>query len=334
MGGRINQGLGEDEVAGRGSCSGVGGQALPQTPTPQVTFHAVAAAAAASPASPALDSPAQHALNTPPPTQPVPSAAVQMAAIAPRFAATAAVGAASSAQHALPTTTPPTQPVHFMAVQQTAAARSAAAVAVGAASPAKRSLLITTPPTPSIPSAVVQQAAAAAHFAATAVGPTPLPHTLPSPVAASAAAAAAALQTAPTYGRGHPSATHGTDVFGRSYALLQSGANGAIAGHGGGGPSGSSGDGMTENFARATSNGENLHAFGGGMLSTSTNRQAQQSSSVSGQPEDLAVFENLHTPEYQRPRGRSKRHATGSATRGRGRTTRGPGEQLWSIAPR
>ena len=38
-GGGINQGLGEDEVAGRGSSSGVGGQALPQTPTPQVTSH-------------------------------------------------------------------------------------------------------------------------------------------------------------------------------------------------------------------------------------------------------------------------------------------------------
>ena len=141
-----------------------------------------------------------------------------------------------------------------------------------------------------------------------------------------AAATAAASQTAPTCGRGHPPATHGTDVFGRSYASLQSGANGAIVGHGGGGPSGSAGDGMTENFARATSNRENLHAFGGGVLSTSTNRQAQQSSSVSGQSEDLAVFENLRTPEYQRPRGQSKRHATGSASRGRGRATRGPGD--------
>ena len=63
---------------------------------------------------------------------------------------------------------------------------------------------------------------------------------------------------------------------------------------------------MTENFARATSNGENLHAFGGGVLSTSTNWQAKQSSSVSGQPEDFAVFENLRTPEYQRPLGQSK----------------------------
>ena len=84
-----------------------------------------------------------------------------------------------------------------------------------------------------------------------------------------------------------------------------------------------------------TSNGENLHAFGGGVLSTSTNRQAQQSFSVSDQPKDLAVFENLRrTPEYQRPRRQSKRHATRSASRGRGRATRGPGEQLWSIAPR
>ena len=253
-GGGINKGLGEDEVAGRGSSSGVGGQALPQTPTPQVTSHAVAAAAAASLTSPALDSPAQYALNTPPPTQPVPSAAVQMAAAAPRFAATAAVGAASPVQHALPATTPPTQPVPSTVVQQAAAARSAAAAAVGAASPAQRSLLITTPTTPSVPSAFVQQAAAAARFAATAVGSTPLPHTLPSPVALGAAAAAAALQTAPTCGRGHPPATHGTDVLGRSYALLQFGANGAIAGHGGGGPPGSAGDGMIEKFARATSN--------------------------------------------------------------------------------
>ena len=107
-GGGINQGLGEDEVAGRGSSNRVGGQALPQTPTPHVTSNAVAAAAADSPASPALDSPAQHALNTPPPTQPVPSTAVQMSAAAPRFAATAAVGAASPAQHALPAKTPPT----------------------------------------------------------------------------------------------------------------------------------------------------------------------------------------------------------------------------------
>ena len=91
---------------------------------------------------------------------------------------------------------------------------------------------------------------------------------------------------------------------------------------------------MTENFARATSNGENLHAFGGGVQSTSTNRQAQHSSSVSGQPKDLAVFENLRTPEYHRPRGQSKRHATRSASRGRGRVTRGPGEQLLSIPPR
>ena len=44
-GGGINQGLGEDEVAGRGSSSGVGGHALPQIPTPQVTSNAVAAAA-------------------------------------------------------------------------------------------------------------------------------------------------------------------------------------------------------------------------------------------------------------------------------------------------
>ena len=256
-----------------------------------------------------------------------------MAAAAPRFAATAAVGATSPAQHSLPATTPPTQPVPSTAVQQAATARSAAAAAVGAASPAQRSLLA-TPSTPSVPSAVVQQAAAAARFAATAVGPTPLPHTLPSPVASGAAAAAAALQTAPTCGRRHPPATHGTDVFGSSYASLQSGANGAIAGHGGGGPSGSAGDGVTENLARATSNGENLHAFGGGVLSTSTNRQAQQSSSVSGQPEDLAVLENLRTSEYQRPCGQSKRHATRSASRGLGRGTRGPGEQLWSIAPR
>ena len=91
---------------------------------------------------------------------------------------------------------------------------------------------------------------------------------------------------------------------------------------------------MTEKIARATSNGEILHASGGGVLSTSTNRRVQQSSSVSGQPEDLAVFENLCTPEYQRPRGQSKRHATGSTSRGQGRATRGPREQLWTIAPR